>query len=325
MEDDEFGDLYADVEVQASSAINGVPGHPQLCTENVDIDIVKETNGSNLNRIDFKNGENLDNGSDSEDDFNIVLNEDDDGFEFPVTRGVSLRNGLVEDEDREGGEEEREIGGFSDKNRMVVDNLKGGNGLEQSSNGGDRRIGGKGCYNSQYKYMRPHPSAFPNTSKGNRCEGPGSYSSPSVRGDQEDKWCFQRMRSSLVGAQSVHQFSLPRSRTILDVNIDTFDEKPWRLPEANITDFFNFGFDEDSWKHYCNRLDQYRHGDIGPTRILTSDSSTRNGFYEAGTEHETVAQAAAAVKTQSRHERRIFLASKVPTTEQNHSAMVCLK
>lgn len=162
MEDDEFGDLYADVEVQANSAINGVPGHPQLCTENDDIDIVKETNGSNLNRADFindddeaENGENLDNGSDSEDDFNIVLNEDDDGLEFPVTRGVSLRNGGVEVEDREEGEEEeeRENGGFSDKNRMVVDNLKGGNGLEQSSNGEDRRIGGKGCYNSLYKVV----------------------------------------------------------------------------------------------------------------------------------------------------------------------------
>lgn len=44
------------------------------------------------------------------------------------------------------------------------------------------------------------------------------------------------------------------SRTILDVNIDTFEEKPWRFPGVDITDFFNFGFNEDTWKEYCNSL-----------------------------------------------------------------------
>ncbi|KAI5444658.1 hypothetical protein KIW84_013075 [Lathyrus oleraceus] len=26
--------------------------------------------------------------------------------------------------------------------------------------------------------------------------------------------------------------------------------KPWRLPGADITDYFNFGFDENTWKQY---------------------------------------------------------------------------
>lgn len=43
-------------------------------------------------------------------------------------------------------------------------------------------------------------------------------------------------------------------RTIVDVNIDAFDEKPWRHPGVDITDYFNFDFDEDSWKKYCNNL-----------------------------------------------------------------------
>lgn len=38
------------------------------------------------------------------------------------------------------------------------------------------------------------------------------------------------------------------------MNIDTFEEKPWRYPGVDITDFFNFGFNEDSWKQYCNTL-----------------------------------------------------------------------
>ena len=43
-------------------------------------------------------------------------------------------------------------------------------------------------------------------------------------------------------------------RTIIDVNIDAFEWKPWRHPGADITDFFNFGLDEDSWKCYCSCL-----------------------------------------------------------------------
>lgn len=43
-------------------------------------------------------------------------------------------------------------------------------------------------------------------------------------------------------------------RTIFDVNIETFERKPWRHPGVDIGDFFNFGLDEESWKDYCNHL-----------------------------------------------------------------------
>ena len=43
-------------------------------------------------------------------------------------------------------------------------------------------------------------------------------------------------------------------RTIFDVDIDSFEEKPWRHPGVDISDFFNFGFDEESWKQYCKQL-----------------------------------------------------------------------
>lgn len=46
-------------------------------------------------------------------------------------------------------------------------------------------------------------------------------------------------------------FFYPRS--IFDVNIDSFRGKPWDFG-ADITDFFNFGLDEVSWKIYCNSL-----------------------------------------------------------------------
>ncbi|GAV70856.1 Fip1 domain-containing protein, partial [Cephalotus follicularis] len=83
-------------------------------------------------------------------------------------------------------------------------------------------------------------------------------------------------------------FSHPWSRNILDINIDTFQEKPWRYPGVDITDYFNFGFNEDTWKEYCNRLEQFRQRKYVQTRIPIYDSSEFNQAYGAGFEHNKV-------------------------------------
>jgi pre-mRNA 3'-end-processing factor FIP1 len=46
--------------------------------------------------------------------------------------------------------------------------------------------------------------------------------------------------------------------SILEVDISAMAEKPWRLPGADISDWFNYGFDEISWEAYC-----YRRRDLG--------------------------------------------------------------
>ncbi|CAO3581916.1 unnamed protein product [Absidia cylindrospora] len=38
---------------------------------------------------------------------------------------------------------------------------------------------------------------------------------------------------------------------ITEVDMDIFEDKPWRKPGADITDYFNFGFNEMSWRDYC--------------------------------------------------------------------------
>lgn len=45
---------------------------------------------------------------------------------------------------------------------------------------------------------------------------------------------------------------------IFDVDLNAFQDKPWRKPGADLTDFFNFGFNEDSWKEYCNKQKMIR-------------------------------------------------------------------
>jgi len=38
---------------------------------------------------------------------------------------------------------------------------------------------------------------------------------------------------------------------IYDNELNSLDDKPWREADADMTDWFNYGFDEDSWRAYC--------------------------------------------------------------------------
>lgn len=41
-------------------------------------------------------------------------------------------------------------------------------------------------------------------------------------------------------------------QSLYDVDLDATD-RPWRMPGADITDYFNYGFTEDTWKLYCDK------------------------------------------------------------------------
>jgi pre-mRNA 3'-end-processing factor FIP1 len=42
-------------------------------------------------------------------------------------------------------------------------------------------------------------------------------------------------------------------RSIFEVDLSAMGEKPWRRPGSDISDWFNYGFDEISWEAYCYR------------------------------------------------------------------------
>lgn len=284
--DDDFGELYADVEVQASSAINGGPEISQLCIQqqqqqqeqqllsnrlsNDSSDVSHSAKGDSGLRDDDKrekgsdkrnDGENqvvVESGSDSddEDDFDVVVNDDDIG----AKNGRECRN-VGEDDENEFVAMSME-GNSTLKNQDRVD----GGGMEQNGSGpsgygGERGHGGKNSCISQYKYVRQYGSV----PMGN----PRVISSS--RGNKEDMDYIQNRRTTLgrgwpsytgtIPCLSEHagsSFWLPWNRTILDVDIDIFEQKPWTLPGADVTDYFNFGFDKESWKSYCQSLDQLR-------------------------------------------------------------------
>jgi hypothetical protein len=42
-------------------------------------------------------------------------------------------------------------------------------------------------------------------------------------------------------------------RSILEVDLSSLNDKPWRRPGSDLSDWFNYGFDEISWEAYCYR------------------------------------------------------------------------
>jgi pre-mRNA 3'-end-processing factor FIP1 len=58
-------------------------------------------------------------------------------------------------------------------------------------------------------------------------------------------------------------------KDIFDVDLESIEDKPWRKPGADITDYFNFGFNEQSWRAYCMKQKQMREELLMQKRIQT--------------------------------------------------------
>lgn len=74
-------------------------------------------------------------------------------------------------------------------------------------------------------------------------------------------------------------------RTAFDVNIEELDEHPWRQPYTDISDYFNYGFNEATWILYCEKQLRLRMAEgAGPT--------ANNNAVEATNLDSTTTQAA---------------------------------
>lgn len=56
-------------------------------------------------------------------------------------------------------------------------------------------------------------------------------------------------------------------KPLTQLDLEIFKIKPWRAPGADISDYFNFGFDEFTWNAYCHKQDKLR-GEFNPQKIM---------------------------------------------------------
>ncbi|XP_052316017.1 pre-mRNA 3'-end-processing factor FIP1-like isoform X3 [Oncorhynchus keta] len=58
---------------------------------------------------------------------------------------------------------------------------------------------------------------------------------------------------------------------VLEVDVESFEEKPWRKHDSHFLDYFNYGFNEDSWKAYCENQRRLRMG----YKVMNHASATK--------------------------------------------------
>ncbi|XP_065211275.1 pre-mRNA 3'-end-processing factor FIP1 isoform X2 [Planococcus citri] len=58
-----------------------------------------------------------------------------------------------------------------------------------------------------------------------------------------------------------------------EFNLDNLEDKPWRKPGADITDYFNYGFNEETWRAYCERQKRMRVHESGSGLIPMNQQS----------------------------------------------------
>ncbi|KAK6308883.1 hypothetical protein J4Q44_G00203460 [Coregonus suidteri] len=69
---------------------------------------------------------------------------------------------------------------------------------------------------------------------------------------------------------------------VLEVDMESFEEKPWRKPGSDLSDYFNYGFNEDTWKTYCEKQRRLRMGYEGmnhasATKIMVHQERSAHG------------------------------------------------
>ncbi|KAH9313977.1 hypothetical protein KI387_022604 [Taxus chinensis] len=308
--------------------------------------------------------------SDSEDDLQIVLNddramyqnlergdrdfeegsEDEDGDDLVI---VADDNHPIEEQDWVT-ETQLPLDGIAstsgDKTSPTekIGDDKGQNGKVTVGigNGGIPRVGyGNQHYHPHYsyKYVRPGAATIPGgplsasgavqshirppISSGSLW-GPGKGVPTTGRGDWiagGGRGAMQRASLLMPGMpswsgvpggrafQNTFEFTLPPSKTIFEIDVDSFEEKQWRHPGIDITDFFNFNLDEDGWKQYCKQLEQLRLEATMQSKIRVYESGRSEQEYDPDLPPE-LAAAAGLPETfgESAQNRPSDLGSSVP-------------
>ena len=92
-----------------------------------------------------------------------------------------------------------------------------------------------------------------------------------VSGQNERKGKFSVSDFDVLG--TIHDV------TAVEVDMEAMEEKPWRKPGADITDYFNYGLSEDTWTAYCDRHRRLREcgGGLTGNREVVASHNTGTG------------------------------------------------
>lgn len=247
---EDFGELYADLDDRLAVSVDAVE------EEEGDTNELDETGAGDENVVVESCSS-----SDSEDDLQIVLNEEyTDDLPFQqITSGRDCGEGEGEDLVNINGAD------CSGKELKMAE-------LGQSVDGlvwGNRERG--------------------NAMKGTRRNSLSSYSAGSVLRSWKSlpgrgHWDNATMTCSFgkvsynsgfpMAFSNGYDFYMPRNKSIFDIDVESFECKPWRFNGVDITDYFNFGLDEEGWRIYCEHLVHFQQNKLAMLKSSKLNKTT---------------------------------------------------
>ncbi|KAL8731212.1 MAG: hypothetical protein Q9181_004389 [Wetmoreana brouardii] len=166
----------------------------------------------------------------------------------------------------EEGEEEDEEEEETDSDIDIITEVKGGSKAEPTAQA------------SRANAIKTQPGRTPSVSVDPTSKGPRS---PAVKVETTGQATPTPLKSGAsypavrtssidVDAKPIHG---PSGKPITEVDMDadfSEDEKAWRRPGTDMSDYFNYGFDEFTWASYCLKQDTLRK-DIADTKKHMED------------------------------------------------------
>lgn len=68
----------------------------------------------------------------------------------------------------------------------------------------------------------------------------------------------QKLPGSKFNIEEFESVGSINGQPAFEFAIENIEDKPWRKPGADITDYFNYGFNEETWRAYCERQKKMR-------------------------------------------------------------------
>ena len=108
--------------------------------------------------------------------------------------------------------------------------------------------------------------------------------------------------AEIAMADDLKKLRYSYTRTAFDIDVDNLESHPWRVGAADISEFFNYGFNETTWKEYCrDQLTIRADKGQGPPALLLAkrlaEAKAKNEslrLQEAAMQDKTLAPAAVA-------------------------------
>ncbi|XP_011017996.1 PREDICTED: FIP1[V]-like protein isoform X2 [Populus euphratica] len=205
--------------------------------------------------------------------------DDEDGDPLVIVTDGDGPNQAIEEKDWGGGEDGvAAVGGGAEGERKEGEATGKGNAVVGPKIGYNNHGYHHHPFHSQFKYVRPGAAPMPAAPIVGPGGAPGQVRPPmnmsTIAGRGRGDWRPVGIKGGPQknfhpgfggpawgagrGFGSGLEFMLPSHKTIFDVDIDGFEEKPWKYSGVDVSDYFNFGLNEESWKDYCKQLEQYR-------------------------------------------------------------------